>query len=166
MDGFEEKIRKYSRNLDTEEVPAGNLERFENKLSHERNDGGKKLVHRWKLATVAACLAIVITTGSLLYISNIANGKGDYQIYAKYMDKVGDVTEEIARMSPQMGKTEYCQINATLINITSEPIHMEEQLPDYLSTEQKKEMLSKYYGTKLEAVRELLSYAREKTNDQ
>ena len=133
--------------FDLEPVPAGSMDRFMSRLSSERRKRHIKVAGAIFSGIAAACAAFMV-----LFMEPDMSSTLE-----RCHTKIAEMTNKIMNIA----ETEYPDETEIIRNmvsvITDEVIPLEEQLPDELSTKEKKRILNEYYYQKYSALESLMA---------
>ena len=156
MDNLEEYIRLNREAFDEQEVPEGNLMRFEERLAGQVT--GRKRPSKWlRFASVAAGIAAAIAA-VVIFINRPGErhkdwfagvGNDQLEICQTYYGKMAEYYETI--LKGDFDGTRQFDLEA----IAGEGIPLVDQLPDEIDPETRAAVLKEYYGALLDGMERL-----------
>ena len=133
--------------FDSEPVPTGSMDRFMNRLASERRKRRSRAAGMIFSGIAAACAAFMI-----LYME---------PDMSRTLERCHTRIAEMSNKIMNIAETEYPDETEIIRNmvsvITDEVIPLEEQLPDELSTKERKRILNEYYYQKYSALESLMA---------
>ena len=144
MDNLREFVKKNRAAFDTEPLDEGHRGRFAAKLARGTERGASVLLRRF---WAAGCAAAVVLTGH-------SQGDPVRRVIAAYKRDMDSLNREITAFCLRTG-ADTSQINRTIRIIDCEAVPLYEQLPDELDDAEKVRILRRYFGLKVNAVKQL-----------
>lgn len=143
MKDLEKYITDNLESFDSKPVPDGSKAHFMTKIRSEKR---RSRIISISLAGIAASAAIL--TGIIIHPDLSRELR-------KHHMRLAEMENEIMMMIEKSCPEEMESFTNTLRSITSEPISLEEQLPEYLPEKEKSRILNEYYQRKQEALEDI-----------
>ena len=150
MDNLREFVKKNRAAFDTEPLDEGHRGRFAAKLARGTERGASVLLRRF---WAAGCAAAVVL-GLLWLRTGHSQGDPVRRVIAAYKRDMDSLNREITAFCLRTG-ADTSQINRTIRIIDCEAVPLYEQLPDELDDAEKVRILRRYFGLKVNAVKQL-----------
>ena len=146
------------------ELPEGHRERFLEKLDRCRQMQSAGRPVKWtplkQVGRIAASLAAVFVLA--FFIGNFFQKESLSSTAASYRSKLEEMKNQILRLSQKAAPEMQEYTINTLENILFEPVPLQEQLPEELSSREKEKILEEYYNQKMQGVKKLKIFLAQK----
>ncbi len=179
MDDLRNYIVENKELLEDEEIPQGDFERFEQRLSERRRIqfrrstiGSRRTRPFWRVALIPAAAAIALVMIIRMTIIPILNNSPENQLsgaeactaaeaYTEYIENVADISRSIVLLTVDMTEHEAERVINVVENISRENVPLIDLLPAELSEERKIHIINDYSKKQIEA---LMAYKTRLTN--
>lgn len=139
------------------ELPEGHRERFLEKLDRCRQAQPAGTPAKWsplkQIGRIAASIAAVFVLAFFI---------GNFFQVASYRSKLEEMKNQILRLSQRAAPEMQEYTINTLENILFEPVPLQKQLPEELSSREKEKILKEYYNQKMQGVKKLKIFLAQK----
>ncbi|MCK9627407.1 MAG: hypothetical protein M0R37_02305 [Bacteroidales bacterium] len=142
MDNLKNYINNHRDDFEEEALPLGHKIRFYIKNGIDI-----------KKYLIAAAILILGVVSPILYEGYHNTGP------EKYKQILSEKEEQISGLTETMNEKEKKNILMILDQLVKEVIPLEEQLPETMKADEKNDIISNYYKTKIEGAKKLLAYA-------
>ena len=145
MDNLREFVKENRAAFDTEPLDEGHRGRFAAKLALGTERGASVLLR---------CFWAAVVLGLLWLRTGHSQGDPVRRVIAAYNRDMDSLNREITAFCLRTG-ADTSQVNRTIRIIDCEAVPLYEQLPDELDDAEKVRILRRYFGLKIDAVRQL-----------
>lgn len=153
MDNLKNFIEENRGGFENEQLLSGHKERFMKRLSATKSD--PKIVFMPYWAKLAIASAIVIMLAIPVFVNNRITKLESGEYYAQMLSEQSDRIEE---MASGLEPGEKLNVESTLRQLEEEIVPITDQLPESISSRERREIIKGYYTNKLEGADRLEKY--------
>jgi hypothetical protein len=153
MDNLKNFIEENRGGFENEQLLSGHKERFMKRLSATKSD--PKIVFMPYWAKLAVASAIVILLAIPVFVNNRITKLESGEYYAQMLSEQSD---RIEKMATGLDPGEKLNVESTLRQLEEETVPFADQLPESITSRERREIIKGYYTNKLEGADRLEKY--------